>query len=282
MRIKICGAVRTADVELLAGMDVDLVGLRHGIGGARGGLRTVHPGRSELAADAFLRLSAHVRATRRLRPVLVTTVHDVAWLHDVLARSRVRWVQLHGHQSPGAVRALKSAFRPWEEPVTVVKVLRVRNGDCLERALVADYERAGVDLFLIDAEPGGGQSGQGQQSPTEPVLRVADRLTRPFLLAGGTSARRDTELAPVVRHPLFHGIDVDGETRVGNGGLHPERIEAVRHAWRTHWVKEWMTPRRSAATGRFEVADPVPAAPVPLPYGVRVPFLPRGCARQAV
>ncbi|MCP2257762.1 phosphoribosylanthranilate isomerase [Streptoalloteichus tenebrarius] len=283
MRIKICGAVRTSDVELLAGMEVDLVGLRHGVAGGRGALRTVHPGRSELSAEAFLRLAAFAMATRRLRPVLVTAVDDVGWLRDVLTRSGVRWVQLHGHQGPGAVRALKTALPPWEEPVTVVKVLRVRGGDCVERSLVPAYERAGVDLFLIDAESGNGhQGGQGHQGASEAVARVADRLSRPFLLAGGASARRDAEIAPIVRHPLFYGIDVDAETRVGNGRLHPDRLEAVHHAWRTHWVKEWMTPRRRTPSGRRGAYAPVAASPVPLPYGARVPFLPRGCARPAV
>ncbi len=124
MRVKICGATRTGEVELLAAAGVDFVGLWHGVPG----------GRTELSLPNLTRLAA---ACDRIRPILVTLESTVDTLTRAVESSGIEWVQLHGYQQPGVVRALKALG------ATVVKVLHIRNGECVERPLIKAYQRAG-------------------------------------------------------------------------------------------------------------------------------------------
>ncbi|MGH3864413.1 hypothetical protein, partial [Actinokineospora sp.] len=135
-------------------------------------------------------------------------------------------VQLHGYQQPGIARALKTAGR------TVVKVLHVRDGRCVETPLIPAYERAGVDLFLLDAVGTDGALGStGRSLEPEVVLRVAESLTRPFLLAGGLRPDSAADFRAVSGHPLFTGIDVDSGSRGPDGMFDPDRITRLRREW---------------------------------------------------
>ncbi|MEV7780739.1 N-(5'-phosphoribosyl)anthranilate isomerase [Kitasatospora sp. NPDC088351] len=218
MLVKICGATSARDVEVLDTAGADLVGLWHGIPG----------GRAELSAAELSVLAAAAHRTARLRPVLVTFLNDAGALREAAAGARVRCVQLHGYQSPGMVRALKSAA-----DLDVIKVLHVGADTRAERSLIAAYERAGTDLFLLDAVAEDGRIGStGRQVDRGAVLEIADRISRPFLLAGGISAGNREGYRAVVEHPLFLGIDVDTAARDPAGRLRADRVTAVRRGWR--------------------------------------------------
>ena len=96
----------------------------------------------------------------------------------------MQWVQLHGYPTPGAVRKVKAIG----DDVRVIKVLHVRGGECVEASLISSYEKAGVDVFLFDVVTEDGRVGStGQALDPAVVAPLIDRLTRPFLLAGGIS-----------------------------------------------------------------------------------------------
>lgn len=216
MLVKICGATGAGEVERLAGAGVDLVGLWHG----------VRHGHADLTLDTLTRLAAVARD--RPRPVLVTMASEVDVVRDAVTRSGVRWVQLHGFQPPGVVRALRSAC----PEVTVVKALHVRGGVCVEQALVGAYERSGVDVFLLDAFTEDGRVGStGQSVDPGAAVAVADRLDRPFLLAGGLTAANVDRYREVVAHPRFLGIDVDSAGRGGDGRIDRDRVVTIRKRW---------------------------------------------------
>ncbi|MFE7589018.1 N-(5'-phosphoribosyl)anthranilate isomerase [Kitasatospora sp. NPDC057512] len=218
MLLKICGAGSAEDVASLDRAGADLVGLWHGVPG----------GRAELTLRQLALLTDSVHRMARLRPVLVTFLNDAEALHTATAAARVPWVQLHGYQPPGLVRALKATT-----DLTVVKVLHLGTDTRAERSLIAAYERAGTDLFLLDTVAGDGRIGStGQPAGCEAVLGIADRLSRPFLLAGGISADNREAYRAVVDHPLFRGIDVDTAARDPDGRLSTERVAAVRRGWR--------------------------------------------------
>ncbi|MFJ6618946.1 N-(5'-phosphoribosyl)anthranilate isomerase [Kitasatospora sp. NPDC091335] len=218
MLVKICGAASAEDVASLDRAGADLVGLWHGVPGGHAELTFRH---LTLVADA-------VHRTARLRPVLVTFLNDAGALRAATAAGRVPWVQLHGYQPPGLVRALKSTT-----DLTVVKVLHLGTDTRAEQSLIAAYERAGTDLFLLDVVAADGRIGStGQPADCEAVLGIADRLSRPFLLAGGVSADNREDYRAVVDHPLFLGIDVDTAARDPDGRLSTDRITTVRHGWR--------------------------------------------------
>ncbi len=146
--VKICGATRLADIDLLADAGVDLVGLWHG----------VPNGHAELSAGQLSAL-AQAAVTTRLRPVLVTLQPTAAAIGQVVSAAGLRWVQLHGYQPPGTVRALKIA----DSGLRVIKVLHLRDGGCLELPLIRAYERAGADYFLLDSMAEDGRLGSTAQ-----------------------------------------------------------------------------------------------------------------------
>ena len=73
------------------------------------------------------------------------------------------------------------------------------------------------------------QPPRGVASVVAPLL---DKLTRPFLLAGGISADNRSEYEKLVAHPLFLGIDVDTNARGPDGKVDGARVDAITRAWR--------------------------------------------------
>src|SRR5919107_2329984 len=161
MRLKICGIMQDRELGLLDALGVDLVGLWHG----------VPDGHAELSLAACAGLAGAARATRRLQPVLVTLLNDVDALERAVTRTGVPYVQLHGYQSPALVAALRRAV-----PATtqIIKALHIRGGRCLEAPLIGAYEKAGVDVFLLDAVDADGRVGStGQTVDGDAALALA-------------------------------------------------------------------------------------------------------------
>jgi phosphoribosylanthranilate isomerase len=180
-------------------------------------------------------VAAVAHRTDRVEPVLVTFLHDAEAVLRVVRRTGVRWVQLHGYQRPAMVHALKAAPRL---DLTVVKVLHVQDGRCLERPFIGAYERAGTDWFLLDTATDDGRVGStGQRLPATAVAELADLVSRPFLLAGGISADNRTDYDTVLDHPRFLGIDVDSAARDDRGSFHGGRIRALRSHWHNELVE---------------------------------------------
>jgi phosphoribosylanthranilate isomerase len=219
MKLKICGITQDRELELLDGLAVDFVGLWHGVPG----------GHAELSLQACERLAAAARTATRLQPVLVTLLSDVHALEHAVARTRAPYVQLHGYQPPAFVAALRRVI-----PTTVclIKALHIRGHRCLEAPLIGAYAKTGVDVFLLDAVDARGQVGStGQTLDSDVTLALADRLARPFLLAGGISEERRADHAACVRHPRCLGVDVDTNARGHDGALDRVRIEAIGRTW---------------------------------------------------
>ena len=137
-------------------------------------------------------------------------------------------VQLHGYQTPGLVRKVKEI----SPDVRVLKVLHVREGECVESRLIAGYEKAGVDVFLFDAVSADGRIGStGETLDAGLVATLAEDLERPFLLAGGISAENRDDYDAVVADRRFLGIDVDTNARGADGKIAAENVEAICRAW---------------------------------------------------
>ncbi|WP_208641437.1 phosphoribosylanthranilate isomerase [Micromonospora arborensis] len=215
--VKICGVESGRDVDLLRDCGADLVGVWCGVA----------DGPRDLSVDRAAALVARVGAASPI-PVLVTTLTDERRLRNVVDRTGARWVQLHGWQPPALVRRLKA-----EPGLVVVKVLHVGEGGCPEQRIIPAYERAGTDLFLLDALAAGRVGSTGTMVGAAAALAVVDRCTRPFLLAGGISPTNRAACEAVVSHPLYHGVDVDGAARDRRGRLDAERVAQLISAWRS-------------------------------------------------
>jgi phosphoribosylanthranilate isomerase len=218
-RVKVCGITESAEIDLLASQQVDFVGLWYGVPG----------GPADLPLDTWRRFGAAAAATGDLAPVMVTFLKDVEAVRQALDESPVHWVQLHGYQTPGFVRAVKGIA----PTVRVIKVLHVRGDSCIEERLIGGYEKAGVDVFLFDAVSDDGRVGStGQTLNADVVASLAEGLTRPFLLAGGISADNREEFAALAAHPRYLGIDVDTNARGPDGKVSAEKVAAISKAWK--------------------------------------------------
>jgi phosphoribosylanthranilate isomerase len=121
--------------------------------------------------------------------------------------------------------------------VRVIKVLHVKGGECVEASLIGSYEKAGVDVFLFDTVSEDGRVGStGLSLDAATVAELVDRLTRPFLLAGGISAENREHYERLTTHPLFLGIDVDTNARGSDGRIDSGNVEAITRAWRIQGV----------------------------------------------
>jgi phosphoribosylanthranilate isomerase len=214
MRVKICGATRLDEVALLAKAGADFVGLWHGVPG----------GRTELSLSQLTTLAA----TNELQPILVTLLSGVDDLVPVVREAGIDWVQLHGYQQPGVVRALKA-----ECPnTTVVKVLHIKDDECVERALIKAYQRAGVDVFLLDALAADGRIGSTAQTIDPAVAeRIIELSELPVMLAGGLTASNSARFRSLIDHPRFFGIDVDSGARDEQGRIDGRRVAEIRNQW---------------------------------------------------
>ncbi|MQS05647.1 phosphoribosylanthranilate isomerase [Streptomyces alkaliphilus] len=224
MLLKVCGATSRDDTALLAEAGVDLIGLWHGVPG----------GPADLSPRRFAALARRCRtvavpADRAApEPVLVTFLRDPAAIGGAARAAGVQWLQLHGYQPPGVVAAIK---RRWPE-TTVVKVLHVAGDACVERPLLASYQRAGTDLFLFDAIGEGGQVGStGLSLDPDVVIDLAEATRLPFLVAGGLSAANRSRYEKVAAHPRFAGADVDTAARDLTGAFCAESVGSIRRHW---------------------------------------------------
>jgi phosphoribosylanthranilate isomerase len=218
-RIKVCGIVEPSELGVLTDEHIDFVGLWLAVPG----------GPHDLPLERWRALASDAAATEGgPAPVLVTFTKDAELLREALETTQVRWVQLHGYPTPGFVRKVK-AIAP---DVRVIKVLHIRGGECVEESLIGSYEKAGVDLFLFDVVTEDGRVGStGQALDPGVVAPLADKLTRPFLLAGGISADNRERYEALVAHPLFLGIDVDTNARGADGMIGAENVAAIGRAW---------------------------------------------------
>jgi phosphoribosylanthranilate isomerase len=216
-KVKVCGIVDHAELDILAAVGVDFVGLWYGVAG----------GPHDLPLDRWVELSA--AAVEKPAAVLVTFAKDADLLGDALAAAEAGWIQLHGYQSPGLVRRLKARA----PEVKVLKVLHVKDGECLEGSLVGAYEKAGADAFLLDVVADDGRVGStGQALDPATATAVTAGFNLPFLVAGGISDSNRDRYAALTEHPRFMGVDVDTNARGGDGRISAQRVDAITHAWR--------------------------------------------------
>jgi phosphoribosylanthranilate isomerase len=90
-----------------------------------------------------------------------------------------------------------------------------------------------VDVFLFDTVSEDGRVGStGLSLDADVVAGLVDKLSRPFLLAGGISAENRGRYEQLTAHPLFLGIDVDTNARGTDGRIDSSHVEAITHAWR--------------------------------------------------
>jgi phosphoribosylanthranilate isomerase len=72
----------------------------------------------------------------------------------------------------------------------------------------------------------------GQALDPGVVAPLVEKLTRPFLLAGGISDANRDRYESLAAHPLFLGVDVDTNARDADGHISPDRVAAITRVWK--------------------------------------------------
>jgi phosphoribosylanthranilate isomerase len=212
--VKICGlsTLETVDAALEAGADMV-------------GLVFFPPSPRFVTPDVAAPLAA--RARGRAAVTVLTVDMDEAGIGGIVAAVRPDWLQLHGHEPPSQVAALKRRFG-----LPVMKAIGVR--EPADLAAVGAY-RGVADRILLDAKPPKGATRPGGNAVTFDwtVLDGFDPGL-PWMLSGGLDPGNVGEAIARTRPP---GVDVSSgvETAPGrkDAGLIAAFVAAARGAART-------------------------------------------------
>lgn len=194
MELKICGATRLDEIEILNHCQVSYVGLWSGIEN--------HP---RSLPEARLRQLA--AACRGPKPVVVCVRPSWPAPGEMMQRCGVKWVQLHGFTSPTDVARLR------QQGLSIIKTLHVNDaGECPELRWLTAYDDAGVDIYLIDRFVDKRQIGStGQALPVRVVENMVEQLAgRRLWLAGGIHAASIGSLAQMAG---IEALDIDSAAR---------------------------------------------------------------------
>ena len=182
MIVKVCGLREPANIRAVARRPVDLCGF------------IFYPRSPRCVPDDEL----HAEAVRNCRKPAVGVFVDAQPREMLRTAERfgLRWLQLHGDESPETCTALR------QRGYGIIKAIRVATAADL--AAVRDYEGC-ADYLLFDTRCDG-YGGSGRRFD----WTVLDAYTgsTPFLLSGGL----DAECAEAVKrfaHPRFAGVDLN-------------------------------------------------------------------------
>jgi phosphoribosylanthranilate isomerase len=212
--VKICGLSTPEALEAALGAGADLVGFVF----FQPSPRNVLPAQ---ARD----LGARVKG--QARKVALSVDSDDAQLQAIVDDLKPDLLQLHGHEPPERVRALKARFG-----IPVMKAIPVET-----RADLAAIERyrGAADRFLFDARaPREATRPGGLGKPFDWHLLEAIAAGPDYLLSGGLDATNVAEALGITGAP---GVDVSSGVERRLGEKDPEKIavfvKTAREAWKS-------------------------------------------------
>jgi len=152
----------------------------------------------------------------RAKKVVLSVDADDAALADIEKALKPDFHQLHGHETPERVAAIRAKFgRP------VIKAIGIAEAADLETA--RDYETA-TDWLLLDAKPPKNATLPGGNGLTfDWQLLAGLDLEKPFMVSGGLDPSNVGE-AIAISHPA--GVDVSSGVETAPGVKDPAKIRA--------------------------------------------------------
>jgi len=207
--VKICGlsTPETLDVALATGADMV-------------GFVFFPPSPRNISLEAARALGLRVKD--RAKTVALVVDADDALLEQIIGALKPDTLQLHGHETPQRVAAIRESFG-----VPVMKVLAIETKADL--AAIAPY--AGVaDRLLFDAlPPRDATRPGGLGKPFDWHLLEGLDLPVPYMLSGGLDPDNVAEALRITRAP---GVDVSSGVESAPGVKDPEKIRAFIRAAR--------------------------------------------------
>lgn len=201
VRLKVCGITRASDVDVLVRAGAAYAGLNF----FPPSPRALSPGQARaiaLAVPAGLaRVGLFVDATD-------------AQIEAVLAEVPLDLIQLHGHEGPGRVAAVRERFG-----LPVIQAVGVATAADLP---ALDTAAQVADMVLVDAKaPAGAALPGGNGLPFDWRLIAGRRWSVPWLLAGGLTA---ANVAEAVARTGARQVDVSSGVESAPGVKDPDRI----------------------------------------------------------
>ncbi|MGU3574114.1 phosphoribosylanthranilate isomerase [Brucellaceae bacterium C25G] len=167
-----------------------------------------------------LRLSAQGRA----QVVAVTVDADDEYIAQIVEQVRPDILQLHGHETPERVMALKTRYG-----LPVIKAFAIRNFDDL--MAITAYKGI-ADRFLFDAKPPKGSNlpgGNGVSFDWDLLTKLDDDVD--YMLSGGLNADNVAQaLAQTGAKAIDVSSGVEAQAGVKDVRLINEFLQAVRDA----------------------------------------------------
>jgi phosphoribosylanthranilate isomerase len=208
--VKICGlsTPETLDVALDAGADMV-------------GFVFFPPSPRNISFETARALGERVQG--RAQKVALTVDADDALLEQIIEALKPDMLQLHGHETPQRVAAIRESFG-----LPVMKVLAIETRADL--AAIAPYTSI-ADRLLFDARPPREATRPGGLgTPFDWHLLDNLNLSIPFMLSGGLHAGNVAEALRITHAP---GVDVSSGVESASGVKDPDKIRAFIRAARS-------------------------------------------------
>ncbi len=205
--VKICGLTTLDAVDAAIGAGADMVGFVMFEASPR-----------HVPALRAMELVNHARD--RAETVVLTVDADEATVNQIADLVEPDWIQLHGHETPQAIRAIKRAYG-----LKVIKALPVAARDDL--AVVGPYADV-ADLILFDARPPRDATRPGGHGvPFDWHLLKGLDPALSFMLSGGLTP---DNVAEAMRISGASAIDASSGVESAPGVKSAEKIQAFIRA----------------------------------------------------
>lgn len=140
---------------------------------------------------------------------------SVELMLQTLARNKLKWVQLHGQETPEVAQELKS------KGITVIKVFSVDEDFDFDDA--TPYKKY-ADFFLFDTK--GKLFGGNARRWNWSKLKQYDQ-EKPFFLSGGIDAENIDEVASLSGMNI-HGIDINSGVEITPAIKDRSKVETIK------------------------------------------------------
>ena len=211
MKVKICGLLQKDEIDTLDKLGVDYGGVWFGIPEGKYNL-------SDAEARSLLKVK-----TKKLSLVPVTFKNNFEEICAVIRNTQAKAIQLHGFQLPALIKKIKQEFR---DALKIMKVLHIRNLECLESDLIARYKEAGVDYFILDSYLSKKEIGSTGRPIDDSVLTefVPVIQNNKTIIAGGISEKNIGWISEKINP---YGVDIDSSVRTGDRIMYSKVMELL-------------------------------------------------------
>ena len=218
MRIKICGIKTEADVDIVIKSGADAAGFLVG---------QIHTSTDFILPGTAARLSGILPPF--ITPVIVTHLTDVPSILDIVKKTGITTLQLHGGNSPEDVRKICDALPGNGKIIYAVHIIKSE----IVPSLDAYYPF--IDAVLLDSYnmTTGQVGGTGQIHDWVLSARIVKTSTVPVILAGGLNPSNVEEAIKTVNP---YGVDANSGLKNPEGG----RDSGLCRAFVANSRKAWM------------------------------------------